>query len=190
MLGLDRGQPVFVVGGANSAGQGAMLFSRYASTVTMLVRSRSLEKSMSQYLIDQIGAMPNIDVWMRREVTAVHGDPQLEAVTVMNRDTGEEETFDAAAMFIFIGQRPHTDLVADLVVRHPSGFVLTGPDLMPKGKRPDGWPLRREPMYLETSVPGIFAAGDCRYGSVNRVATAVGQGSMSVTFVHRYLDTT
>ncbi|HSF85357.1 MAG TPA: FAD-dependent oxidoreductase [Acidimicrobiia bacterium] len=185
-----RGQPVFVVGGANSAGQGAMLFSRYASTVTMLVRSSSLEKSMSQYLIDQIGAMPNIDVWMRREVTAVHGDPQLEAVTVMNRDTGEEETFDAAAMFIFIGQRPHTDLVADLVVRHPSGFVLTGPDLMPKGKRPDGWPLRREPMYLETSVPGIFAAGDCRYGSVNRVATAVGQGSMSVTFVHRYLDTT
>ncbi len=183
-------RPVYVVGGANSAGQGSMLFSRYASKVTMLVRNSSLAGSMSAYLIEQIAATPNIEVLTRREVVAVHGDPQLEAITVLDRDSGEEEKLDAAAMFIFIGQRPHTDLVADLVVRHPSGFILTGPDLMKDGERPKGWTLKRDPMYLETSVPGIFAAGDCRYGSVNRVATAVGQGSMSVSFVHRYLETT
>lgn len=185
-----RNQPVFVVGGANSAGQGAMLFSRYASTVTMLVRGSTLTKSMSQYLIDQIAATPNIDVQLRREVAAVHGERQLEAITVLDRDSAETETVEAAALFIFIGQRPHTELVADLVARHPSGFILTGPDLMKNGERPPGWTLRRDPMYLETNVPGIFAAGDCRYGSVNRVATAVGQGSMAVTFVHRYLDET
>ncbi len=182
------GKPMFVVGGANSAGQGSMLFSRYASQVTMLVRNSSLAGSMSQYLIDQIAATPNIEVLTRRECTAVHGDPSLEAVTVLNRDTGEEEVFDAAALFIFIGQRPHTELVAGLVERHPSGFILTGPDLMRDGGRPRGWREKREPMYLETSVPGIFAAGDCRYGSVNRVATAVGLGSMTISLIHRYLE--
>lgn len=184
-----RDRPMFVVGGANSAGQGAMLFSRYASKVTMLVRGSSLAQSMSQYLIDQIAATSNIEVWNRREVTAVHGDPSLEAITVVDRDTGREETLDAAALFIFIGQRPHTDLVADIVERHPAGFILTGPDLLHDGERPRGWRLKREPMYLETSIPGIFAAGDCRFGSVNRVATAVGQGAMSVSLVHRYLET-
>jgi thioredoxin reductase (NADPH) len=183
------GKPMFVVGGANSAGQGAMLFSRYASQVTMLVRNSSLTGSMSQYLIDQIADSPNIEVLMRRECTAVHGDPSLEAITVLNRDTGEEEVFDAAALFIFIGQRPHTELVEGLVERHPSGFILTGPDLMRDGKRPRGWREQRDPMYLETSIPGIFAAGDCRYGSVNRVATAVGLGSMTISLIHRYLET-
>jgi thioredoxin reductase (NADPH) len=183
-----RDRPMFVVGGANSAGQAAMLFSRYASNVTMLVRSSGLQESMSQYLIDQIAATPNIDVWTRTEVTAVHGDRQLEAVSVVNRDTGKEQTLPAGALFIFIGQRPHTELVADLVARHPSGFIMTGPDLTQEG-RPKGWSLSRDPMYLETSVPGIFAAGDCRYGSVNRVATAVGQGAMSISLVHRYLET-
>ncbi len=184
-----RDQPMFVVGGANSAGQGSMLFSRYASKVTMLVRGSSLTQTMSQYLIDQIEATPNIDVWTRTEVTAVHGERSLEAITILDRDSGEERTLDAAAMFIFIGQQPHTELVADLVARHPSGFILTGPDLVEDGERPRGWREKRDPMYLETSSPGIFAVGDCRYGSVNRVATAVGQGAMSISLVHRYLET-
>ena len=183
------GLPMFVVGGANSAGQGAMLFSRYASQVTMLVRDASLEQSMSAYLIDQIGETPNIDVRTRVGVTAVHGEQRLEAITVADLDTGAEERLEAGAMFVFIGQEPHTDLVAGVVERHPSGFILTGPDLMTEGNRPRGWRLQRDPLYLETSVPGIFASGDCRYGSIARVATAVGLGSMSVTLVHRYLET-
>jgi thioredoxin reductase (NADPH) len=184
-----KGLPMFVVGGANSAGQGAMLFSRYASKVTMLVRGASLAEGMSQYLIDQIAGTPNIEVRTEVEVTAIHGEQRLEAVTVADLVAGTEERFDAAAMFIFIGQQPRTELVADLVERHPAGFILTGPDLMKGGKRPKGWRLERDPLYLETSVPGIFAAGDCRFGSVARVATAVGLGSMSVTLVHRYLET-
>ncbi len=184
-----KGLPMFVVGGANSAGQGAMLFSRYASKVTMLVRGASLTEGMSQYLIDQIAATPNIEVRTEVEVTAVHGEQRLEAITVADLAAGTEERFDAGAMFIFIGQQPRTELVAGLVERHPAGFILTGPDLMKDGKRPKGWRLTRDPLYLETSVPGIFAAGDCRFGSVARVATAVGLGSMSVTLVHRYLET-
>jgi thioredoxin reductase (NADPH) len=175
--------------GANSAGQGAMLFSRYASQVTMLVRDASLEQSMSAYLIDQIAETPNIDVRTRVGVTAVHGDQRLEAITVADLDSDSEERLEAGAMFVFIGQEPHTELVADLVERHPSGFILTGPDLTTEGSRPRGWRLQRDPLFLETSVPGIFASGDCRYGSIARVATAVGLGSMSVTLVHRYLET-
>lgn len=143
---------------------------------------------MSQYLIDQIAATPNITVRTQVEVIEVHGDPGLEAVTVRDLDTGDSERVDASAMFVFIGQVPHTDLVADLVARDPSGTILTGPDLLVEG-RPRGWHLSREPLYLETSAPGIFAAGDCRFGSVRRVATAVGQGAMAVTLVHRYLET-
>lgn len=184
-----KGLPMFVVGGANSAGQGAMLFSRYASKVTMLVRGASLAEGMSQYLIDQIAATPNIEVRTEVEVTAVHGEQRLEAISVSDLAAGTEDRFDASAMFIFIGQQPRTDLVAELVERHPAGFILTGPDLMEAGKRPRGWRLERDPLYLETSVPGIFAAGDCRFGSVARVATAVGLGAMSVTLVHRYLET-
>jgi thioredoxin reductase (NADPH) len=184
-----KGQPMLVVGGANSAGQGAMLFSRYASKVTMLVRGSSLSEGMSQYLIDQIAATPNIEVRAEVDVTAVHGEQRLEAITVADHATGNEERLEAAAMFIFIGQQPRTELVADLVERHPAGFILTGPDLIKDGKRPRGWRLKRDPLYLETSVPGIFAAGDCRFGSVARVATAVGLGAMSVTLVHRYLET-
>ena len=184
-----KGRPMFVVGGANSAGQGAMLFSRYASKVTMLVRGASLAEGMSQYLVDQIAATPNIEVRTNVEVTAVHGEDRLEAVTVADLVAGTDERFDAAALFVFIGQQPRTDLVAGLVERHPAGFILTGPDLMTDGKPPKGWRLARDPLYLETSVPGIFAAGDCRFGSIARVATAVGLGAMSVTLVHRYLET-
>jgi thioredoxin reductase (NADPH) len=155
----------------------------------MLVRGSSLSASMSQYLIDQIAATPNIEVRAEVDVTAVHGEQRLEAITVADHATGNEERLEAAAMFIFIGQQPRTELVADLVERHPAGFILTGPDLIKDGKRPRGWRLKRDPLYLETSVPGIFAAGDCRFGSVARVATAVGLGAMSVTLVHRYLET-
>jgi len=178
-----------VIGGANSAGQGAMFFSRYASQVSMLVRSSGLEKSMSQYLVDQIYGTENIEVQTRTVVTAVHGSDRLEGVTVQNTDSGEEKTIQAPAMFIFIGAVPHTELVAGVVERNSAGFILTGPDLIRDGRRPTGWKLKRDPYLLETSVPGIFAAGDVRQGAIRRVASAVGQGANAVNFVHQYLRT-
>ena len=184
-----RDQHVFVVGGANSAGQGAMFFSRFASKVTILVRSSSLNVGMSQYLIDQIAATDNIEVLTDVDAVEVHGERQLEAVTIENRLNGERVTVPAAAMFIFIGAVPHTDLVAGLVERNRAGFILTGPDLMVDGRRPHGWKLKRDPYLLETSVPGIFAAGDVRHGAIRRVASAVGQGAIAVNFVHQYLKT-
>ena len=182
-----RDQHVFVVGGANSAGQGAMFFARYAKQVTMLVRGSSLAKSMSQYLIDQIEDQPNIDVMTYTTVTEVHGDDRLEAVTLENRETGATKTVPAAALFLFIGAVPHTDLINDVVRCNNAGFILTGPDLAEDGRRPKGWTLNRDPYLLETSVPGIFAAGDVRHGAVRRVASAVGQGAIAVSFVHQYL---
>ncbi len=184
-----RGQHVFVVGGANSAGQGAMFFSRYASKVTMLVRASSLEKGMSQYLVDQINDRESIDVLLRSEVVGVHGDKQLEAISIMNSETGETTTEPAAALFLFIGAVPHSELVAGVVERNRAGFILTGEDLKHDGHRPRGWKLKRDPFLLETSVPGIFAAGDVRQGAIRRVATAVGEGAMVVNFVHQYLKT-
>ena len=184
-----RGEPVFVVGGANSAGQGAMFFSRYASKVTMLVRGSSLEKSMSQYLIDQIEATDNIEVLLRTEVVEAIGKDRLEAITITNKDTGRTETVPAAAMFLFIGAVPHSDLVAGVVERNPAGFILTGPDLVQNGHRPRSWKLQRDPYLLETSVPGIFAAGDVRQGAVRRVASAVGQGAIAISLIHQHLKT-
>jgi thioredoxin reductase (NADPH) len=180
---------VFVVGGANSAGQGAMYFARYSSKVTMLVRGESLTHSMSQYLIDQIAAQENIEVLTNTEVEELHGDDRLEAVTCHNNETGEKTTVPAAAMYIFIGAVPHTEMVADAVVRNNAGFIPTGPELMNNGKRPKGWTLTRSPFMLETSVPGIFAAGDVRQGAVRRVASAVGYGAIAVSQVHQYLKT-
>ena len=184
-----KGQQVFVIGGANSAGQGAMFFSRDAGKVTILVRGDSLEKDMSQYLVDQISATENIEVMPRSEVVEVQGKDGLESVTIRNNDTGDTQTVPGAAMFIFIGAFPHTDLVAGVVERNQAGFILTGPDLMRDGRRPKGWTLDRDPFLLETSVPGIFAAGDVRQGVVRRVASAVGEGAIAVTFVHQYLAT-
>jgi thioredoxin reductase (NADPH) len=181
------GKHVFVVGGANSAGQGAMFFARFASKVTILVRGSSLAMGMSQYLVDQINDTPNIEVLTRSVVTAVHGQQHLEAITIQNNQTNEEETVPAAAMFVFIGAIPHTEVVADVVVRNRAGFILTGPDLMTDGRPPAGWTLRRHPYLLETNVPGIFAAGDVRQGAVRRVASAVGQGAITISFVHQYL---
>ena len=184
-----RDQEVYVVGGANSAGQGAMFFARYARKVTMVVRGSSLEAGMSQYLVDQIGNTANIEVLLRTEVLEVIGDSRLEKITISNLDSGKSETLPAAAMFIFIGAVPPTDLVSGLVERDRAGFIITGSDLMVDGKRPKGWKLNRDPYLLETSVPGIFAAGDVRHHSMKRVASAVGEGAVAVALVHQYLKT-
>lgn len=184
-----RGQDVVVVGGANSAGQAAMFFSRYARKVTMVVRASTLTKGMSQYLMDQIQATENIEVRLRSVVVAVSGENQLEALTLQDINTKETETLPTAAMFIFIGALPHSDLVADVIERNRSGFILTGANLLKDGKPPKGWNLERDPYLLECSLPGIFAAGDIRQGAVRRVASAVGEGAIAVSQVHQYLKT-
>ena len=186
---MYRDQHVCVVGGANSAGQGAVFLSRHARKVTMIVRATSLEQGMSQYLVDQIRAIDNIEVLTRTEVQAVEGDDHLEAVTIINKDSGQTQRLDAAALFIFVGAVPHTDMLEGVVERNHAGFILTGPDLMRNGKRPKGWKLNRDPYYLETSVPGIFAVGDVRQSAVRRVASAVGDGAIVISFVHQYLKT-
>jgi len=184
-----RGQDVCIVGAGNSAGQGALFFSRYARRVTLLVRGESLGKSMSRYLVDRIAATPNIEVVAGVEVTGVGGTGRLERVTVRPVKSGEERSLDAAAMFIFIGAKPRTEMVAGLVELDEKGYVVTGPDLPRVERRPRGWTLERDPYLFETSVPGIFAAGDVRGGSGKRVAAAVGEGSGTVSMIHRYLET-
>ena len=183
-----KDQHVFIVGGANSAGQGAMFFSGYASKVTMLVRS-SLSKSMSHYLIDQINSTSNIEILSKTEVIEVHGKDRLQSITIKNSETGKTDTIKTPAMFLFIGAAPHTDIVRGVIELSEAGFILTGPDLIQNEKRPKNWRLKRDPYLMETSVPGIFAAGDVRHGVVRRVASAVGQGSIAVSFVHQYLKT-
>jgi thioredoxin reductase (NADPH) len=184
-----QGGRVFVIGGANSAGQGAIFLSRYASHVTILKRGKSLEESMSQYLIDQIKGTENIDVRLQTEMSAVHGSDRLEAITLRNRQTDESEKVSAEAVFLFIGAVPHSEIVADLVELSEEGFILTGQDLIQGGRRPKNWKLRRDPMLMETSVPGIFAAGDVSHNVVRRVASAVGQGAVAVSVVQKYLET-
>ncbi len=184
-----KDKQVFVIGGANSAGQGAMFLARYAQNVTMLIRGDSLNKSMSTYLIDQIHGTDNIDVWNKTTVQEVHGEKHLESITVLNSDSKETKTIAADGMFIFIGAKPHSDLFADVVTCDPRGFVLTGSDLKEDGKMPKEWRLDRDPLLNETSVPGIFAAGDVKSGAVRRVAAAVGQGSTTISVVHQYLKT-
>jgi thioredoxin reductase (NADPH) len=183
-----QGEDVFIIGGANSAGQAAMHFSKYARTVTMLIRSDSLAKSMSQYLIDQIEATENITVRTHTQVSEVKGDQSLEAIVLVNTQTGVMETVSATSLFIFIGARPQTDWLEGVMERDENGFILAGADLMRDKHRPKGWSLDRDPYLLETSVPGVFVAGDVRYGSVKRVASGVGEGSVCVQFVHRYLS--
>lgn len=180
-----KDEEVYIVGGANSAGQAAMHFARYAAKVRMLVRGDSLAKSMSRYLIDQIEATPNIIVETHTEVIAVSGDGHLECLTV--RTPRGEEARTSSSLFIFIGAEPKTDWLPGEVLRDGKGFVLSGPDL--KAKCPQSWKLDREPYLLETSVPGVFVAGDVRYNSVKRCASAVGEGSIAIQFVHQYLAT-
>jgi thioredoxin reductase (NADPH) len=184
-----RGEEVFVVGGANSAGQAAMHFSRYARNVTMLVRGSNLNKAMSQYLVDQIESTDNIEVLTNSGVSAAHGDERLESIDITNNESGETRNATASALFLLIGAKPHTEFLGDVIQRNSAGFILTGPDLLVDGTRPKGWQLRRDPFLLETNVPGIFAVGDVRQGVVRRVASAVGQGSTSISMVHQYLKT-
>ncbi|HUL49208.1 MAG TPA: FAD-dependent oxidoreductase [Gemmatimonadales bacterium] len=184
-----RGQDVLIVGGANSAGQGAMFFSRYARKVTMLVRGPELSAGASRYLVDRIAETRNIEVLVNTSVARVRGNGRLEAVTVLDAVSGAERELPSAAMFIFIGAAPRTQLCADVVLQDPQGFVLTGRDVMKDGRVPPGWSAAREPFLFETSVPGIFCAGDARYGSGKRVAAAVGEGSATVSVIHQYLQT-
>src|SRR5438876_10837911 len=183
-----QGEDVYIIGGANSAGQAAMYFSKYARRVLMLVRGESLSTSMSQYLIDQIKHTPNIQVETRARVVEVYGDARLEAISIHCRDSVQTGKVPANSLFVFIGAEPNTDWLAGVVERDERGFILTGNDLMRDGKRPPGWPLDRDPYLPETSVPGIFAVGDVRHGSVKRVASSVGEGSIAVQFIHQFLS--
>jgi thioredoxin reductase (NADPH) len=183
-----KGEIIYVVGGANSAGQAAMNFAKYAERVVLLVRGEGLAATMSQYLIDQIQRTPNIQIWSHASVSEVHGDRRLEEISVLCSDTGKVERVPASSIFIFIGALPRTDWLAGLVERDDRGFILTGPDLMRDGEHPKGWELERDPFLLETNVPGIFAVGDVRHGSVKRVASGVGEGSVAVQFIHQYLS--
>ncbi|HKV77489.1 MAG TPA: FAD-dependent oxidoreductase [Candidatus Sulfotelmatobacter sp.] len=183
-----KGEMVYVVGGANSAGQAAMNFSKYAERVVILVRGDSLSSTMSQYLIDQIKETPNIQLWTHASVGEVHGDTHLEEVSVLCSDTNKIERVPASSMFIFIGALPRTDWLGDAIERDDRGFILTGPDLMQGGERPKKWTLDRDPFLLETNVSGVFAVGDVRHGSVKRVASGVGEGSVAVQFIHQYLS--
>jgi thioredoxin reductase (NADPH) len=183
-----KGEIVYVVGGANSAGQAAINFARYAERVILLVRSDGLASTMSRYLIDQIQQTPNIQIWTHASVAEAHGETHLEEISVLCSDTDKVERVPANAMFIFIGALPRTDWLAGIVERDERGFLLTGPDLIQGGQRPKGWTLDRDPFLLETNVPGLFAVGDVRHGSVKRVASGVGEGSVAVQFIHQYLS--
>jgi len=183
-----KGEIIYVVGGANSAGQAAMNFAKYAERVVILVRGEGLAATMSQYLIDQVQRTPNIQIWTRASVAEVHGDTRLEEISILCSDTEKVERVPASSMYIFIGALPQTDWLAGLVERDERGFILTGPDLIRDGERPKGWALDRDPFLLETNVPGIFAVGDVRHGSVKRVASGVGEGSVAVQFIHQYLS--
>ena len=183
-----KGEDVFMVGGANSAGQAAIHFSKYAKTVTLVVRSDSLSKSMSHYLIHQIDETANIHVLLNSKVTEVRGENKLEFITITNSQTGQVLTLPSRELYIFIGAVPHTDVLVGLIERDANGFILTGPDLIHNGREhPQGWTLDRQPYLFETNVPGIFAAGDVRHGSMKRVAASVGEGSIAVQLIHQYL---
>jgi len=183
-----QGQDVYIVGGANSAGQAAMHLARGAKSVTLLVRGESLAASMSYYLIQQIEEMPNITVRTRTVVEAAHGDGHLEQLTLRDVDGGASELVDAQWMFVFIGAAPTTDWLDGVVDRDERGFVLTGPELTVAAGPLKGWTLDRAPYLLETNVPGVFAIGDVRSESSKRVASAVGEGAMAVMLVHRYVE--
>jgi thioredoxin reductase (NADPH) len=181
-------QDVYIVGGANSAGQAAVYLSKHAKSVTLLVRGPSLERSMSYYLIQQIEGIDNITVRTCTEIIQADGDGHLEQLTLRNTANGSTETVDAGLLFVFIGAAPLTDWLDGVVVRDDHGFVVAGPDLSVEGQNPPGWQLDRGPYHLETSVPGVFVAGDARAESAKRVASAVGEGAMAVMLVHRYLE--
>jgi thioredoxin reductase (NADPH) len=180
---IAHGLDIHIVGAGNSAGQAAQFFSTHARSVTILSRGDTLQKSMSQYLIDQIASRTNIHTLCRKEVVAVHGEVSLEAIDVRDCATGETTRLESGGLFLFIGADPQTDWLPPEIAVDERGFVLTGADM----RGADRWELERDPYLLETSVPGIFACGDVRLGPVKRVASAVGEGSMAITFVHQYI---
>ena len=178
---------VYIVGGANSAGQAALFFNRVAKSVTLVVRGDSLEKSMSYYLIEQLRGIDNVEVRLCTVVEEVFGDDHLDGLVLRDLTSGSTERVDASHLFVFIGAQPRTDWLTDVLQRDSRGFVLTGPDLVVEGRRPHGWTVDRDPWPLESSIPGVFVAGDVRADSVKRVASAVGEGAMAVTLAHRFL---
>jgi thioredoxin reductase (NADPH) len=180
------GQDVFLIGAGNSAGQAALHLAKHAASVTILVRGESLAASMSEYLVTELGESPNISVRLGVEVVDGHGTMLLEAITLRDRDTGVTETKPTAALFVLIGAEPSTDWLPPSIARDADGFILTGRDLMTNGDTPTDWPLERPPLLLECSVPGVFAAGDVRKGSVKRVASAVGEGATAIQMLHEY----
>jgi thioredoxin reductase (NADPH) len=186
---IYRGKDVCIIGGANSAGQGALFFSRYARHVTMIVRAGALSAAMSHYLVERISVTENIDVLTREEVIAVCGNGRLKQVVLRNLDTSEESRVDTSAMFIYIGTAPRSDFVGELVEKDETGHIITGPDHPKVGGRPRGWTLERDPYMFETNTPGVFAAGDVRAEANKRVAAAVGEGSAAVFSIHKYLET-
>ncbi len=186
---LYRDRDVSIIGGANSAGQGALFFSRYARKVTIIVRAAGLRPAMAHYLVERIEATTNIEVIARTEIVGLSGNGHLEEATLRDVESGATRALPTAAMFIFIGTAPRSDLVAGFVERNDKGFILTGPDLPRVDGRPRGWPLEREPLMFETSVPGVFAAGDVRANANRRVAMAVGEGSATIHSIHKYLET-
>jgi thioredoxin reductase (NADPH) len=182
-----KGEQVFVVGGGNSAGQAAVHLASYAAQVTMLVRGPSLAETMSEYLVRELEATANLTLRYNTEAVDGHGDGRLSGLTLNDRISGATETVPATALFVLIGAEPHTGWLPDTLRRDRWGFVVTGTDLLVDGQPPAGWPLDRPPMPLETSLPGVFAAGDVRHGSTKRVAGAVGEGSVAIRLVHEYL---
>jgi thioredoxin reductase (NADPH) len=182
-----KGETVYIIGGANSAGQAAMHFSKFAEKVVMLVRGESLAATMSHYLIEQIEKTANIELWPKTAVVEVHGEARLSDITIQRVVTGEKLKLPASSLFIFIGAQPRTEWLGNTIERDERGFVLSGPDLLRSGKKPASWTLDRDPGLLETSVPGIFVVGDVRHGSVKRVASGVGEGAVVVQFMHQYL---
>lgn len=188
---MCHNEHVFVVGGGNSAGQAAVHFSKYAAQVTMLVRGNGPAASMSHYLRDKLAGMANVEIVIDTAVDALHGTDALEGLTLINRSDGSKKEVPTRRLFVCIGGNPNTEWAKDTpIIRDPQGYLMAGPDLLTDGRPPECWPLKRLPYFLETSVPGSFAAGDVRHGSTKRLASAVGEGAMCVTFVHRYLKET
>jgi thioredoxin reductase (NADPH) len=182
-----RNKNVYIVGGGNSAGQGAVYLSQFASKVTILIRKPDLKATMSSYLIDQIDGIENIEVHGKRQIKEAIGEDHLEKLVIENTDNNNCYEVSADALFIFIGARPHTDWLDQQLIRNEKGFLETGKELFQYDTFKKSWKRQREPYLLETSLPGVFAAGDVRAGAMNRVASAVGEGAMAIKFVHEYL---
>lgn len=185
---LCQNREIFIVGGANSAGQAAVFFSKCASVVHMVVRGEGLSSTMSHYLINRIQSIKNINVMTNSQIVELKGRDHLEAAIIENAKTGEKRPYLTPAIFIFIGAKPHTAWMGDVVQKDKHGFIVTGSDLYVNGKMPETWTEQRSPFMFETSMPGVFAVGDVRSGSIKRVASAVGEGSMSISIIHQFLE--